>query len=224
MEPPASSPASPPLSPPPLARPAPLPTTSGWAIAGFVCAFLFGVLGIIFSAIALSQIGKSNGRLKGKGLAIAGLVISIVVMVIGLLAAISIPAFTSYMQKSKTASEAKLQLRRMSHGARAAAGITDALPVGEAPPTPAERCCTKPGGRCAFDAAAWRTPAWEAIEFEGPSEGGSFQYSYRSTAERFVATAVGDLDCDGAEISYTITVDLVNGVPTVSEILTSGRD
>ena len=54
---------------------------SGMAIAGFVLSFLIPILGIIFSAIGLSQC--SNGR-KGRGLAIAGLVISIMWMLFSL--------------------------------------------------------------------------------------------------------------------------------------------
>jgi hypothetical protein len=48
------------------------------AIAGFVCAFLLPVLGIVFSAIGLSQTGRTGER--GRGLAIAGLSISIVLI------------------------------------------------------------------------------------------------------------------------------------------------
>lgn len=58
--------------------------TSGMAIAGFVLSFFCGLLGLIFSAVAMSQIKKSNGALKGNGLAIAGLVISIVAILINL--------------------------------------------------------------------------------------------------------------------------------------------
>ena len=61
---------------PPVQEPA-----NGMAIAGFVCSFFFQVLGIVFSAIGLSRANKSATK-KGRGLAIAGLVISIVSLVI----------------------------------------------------------------------------------------------------------------------------------------------
>ena len=62
--------------------------TNGMAIAGMVMGILslvaiccygfpFNLLGIIFSAIGLSQIKKSNPRQSGKGMAIAGLICSI---------------------------------------------------------------------------------------------------------------------------------------------------
>jgi hypothetical protein len=73
--------------PPPYPYPMPFAgqaRTSGMAITGFVLSFFCGLLGLIFSAIAMSQIKKSNGALKGGGLAIAGLVISIVAILINL--------------------------------------------------------------------------------------------------------------------------------------------
>lgn len=59
------------------------PQTSGWAIASLVCSiagwlgfWLVGhLLGVIFGHIALSEINSSDGRIEGRGLAMAGLVI-----------------------------------------------------------------------------------------------------------------------------------------------------
>ncbi|MHB1560289.1 MAG: GYF domain-containing protein [Isosphaeraceae bacterium] len=60
-----------------------MPQTSGLAIASLVLGLLwlcgFGsLLATIFGAVALSQIARSNGRILGKGMAIAGLVLGIV--------------------------------------------------------------------------------------------------------------------------------------------------
>lgn len=67
----------------------PLPNeTNGMAIAGFVCSF-FGwvaILGVVFSAIGLSRANKSITR-KGRGLAIAGLAISITSIVLNIILA-----------------------------------------------------------------------------------------------------------------------------------------
>ena len=52
--------------------------TNGMAIAGFVLAFFFSLLGLIFSVIGLR---KSDECGSGRGLAIAGIVLSIVGMV-----------------------------------------------------------------------------------------------------------------------------------------------
>jgi ABC-type xylose transport system permease subunit len=56
---------------------------NGLAVAGFVTSFLCGIIGLILSAIALSQINKSGQ--DGKGLAIAGIVIGAASMIIGVL-------------------------------------------------------------------------------------------------------------------------------------------
>lgn len=60
-----------------MSMPPAAPRNNGMAIAGFVLSFFCSPLGLIFSAIGLSQINKDPSQ-GGKGLAIAGLVISIV--------------------------------------------------------------------------------------------------------------------------------------------------
>jgi type IV pilus assembly protein PilA len=74
--------------------------TSGKAIASLVCGLLIFipmafVAAIIFGHLALSEIRKSAGRLKGEGLAMAGLVLGYVwvagIPIILILAAIAIP-------------------------------------------------------------------------------------------------------------------------------------
>lgn len=73
--------------------------TSGKAIASLVCGiinvFPLSVVAIILGHISLSEIGKSAGRLKGRGMAIAGLVLGylgvVAIPFILILAAIAIP-------------------------------------------------------------------------------------------------------------------------------------
>lgn len=54
--------------------------SNGLAIAGFICAFFFPLLGLIFSCIGLNHSKKMGG--DGKGLSIAGIVISVLAIVI----------------------------------------------------------------------------------------------------------------------------------------------
>jgi peptidyl-prolyl cis-trans isomerase B (cyclophilin B) len=56
--------------------------TNGFAIASLVCSFFCTPLGLIFGFVGLSQI-NSRGQ-QGRGLAIAGIVISIVSLVIAI--------------------------------------------------------------------------------------------------------------------------------------------
>ena len=79
-------PMGPPPMGPPMAAPPHGPTrTSGMAIAGFVLSFFCGLLGLIFSIMGLNEVKRSNGTVGGGGLATAGIIISIVGMVIGLI-------------------------------------------------------------------------------------------------------------------------------------------
>lgn len=71
----------------------PRPKTNSFAMAGmilgilsFVCCFkfLFGVVGLVFSLIGLSQINRHPEAYEGRGLAITGLVLSIVGLLLGI--------------------------------------------------------------------------------------------------------------------------------------------
>jgi len=61
---------------------------SKMAIAGFICSFFSSLLGWIFSGIGLHNIAKYD--LKGKGLSIAGIIISSVNFIIGMIIIIAI--------------------------------------------------------------------------------------------------------------------------------------
>ena len=86
-------------TPPPTPAPVGPQQTSGKAIISLVCGiinvFPLFVVAIIFGHLALSEIKKSAGRLKGEGLAIAGLVMGylgiVAIPFILIVAAIAIP-------------------------------------------------------------------------------------------------------------------------------------
>jgi hypothetical protein len=83
----ASASSPPPLTFGSLATTPPAPT-SGMAIAGFTCSILglvccgcgpiFSTLGLVLSAVALSQISKDPSKYSGRGLAMAGIIIALV--------------------------------------------------------------------------------------------------------------------------------------------------
>ena len=90
----------PPLQPTTASGPAAPEKTSGLAIASLIFGLLFlffplSIVAIVFGHISLSQIKKSAGRLGGKGLAIAGLVLGYLgvamIPLILIIAAIAIP-------------------------------------------------------------------------------------------------------------------------------------
>lgn len=215
------------------------------AIAGFVCAFVCGLVGVILSAIAMSQIGKSNGRLTGKGLAIAGLVISIVstVWMVGVLSAVAIPAFMEYMNKSR-GSEGQIQLNRLGKAAKAT--YSSGYSTLPAVITPSTNACavatTKKFAKGSWPVLAAGTPVtlWDFYEF---SIDDAFQFNYGvssgNTTTNFTAYAIADLNCNlgtgslSAPAADTATADtttyfLTGGVdnsnPSLSTITKMGKD
>ncbi|BBY61411.1 peptidylprolyl isomerase [Mycolicibacterium sarraceniae] len=85
-----------PYGPGPYPYPVPQPT-NGMAVAALICAFVFAPLGIVFGHISLSQIKKSGE--EGRGLAIAGLVISYLVTVVSIVALIAGIALFSWVAR-----------------------------------------------------------------------------------------------------------------------------
>ena len=75
------------------------PETSGKAIASLIFGFLFifppsSILAIVFGHLSYSEIGRSAGRLKGKGMAVAGLSLGyfgVALVPLLIIAAIAIP-------------------------------------------------------------------------------------------------------------------------------------
>jgi hypothetical protein len=84
--------------PPPPGQPAypvapPQPQRmSGLAITGFILAFVLPLIGFILSLIAIFQTGA--GRARGRGLAIAGVIISVIIMAVAIVAIIAVSKST----------------------------------------------------------------------------------------------------------------------------------
>ena len=155
----------------------------------------------------------------------------IVVAIIGILAAVAIPAFLDYMKRSR-ATEAgeqlnaigKLQKRAYGDNSSFTQGTATQLPV----PPSTNSCCGGTGGivgntgtaitnRCTGDPKSFSTDAtWSAMGFSVGEES-SYVYDYTSAAATaFTAHANGDTDCDKAIATYTLlgTLDAA-GNPSV---------
>ncbi len=133
---------------------------------------------------------------------------------VGMMAAVAVPAFMDYMKKSKK-SEAVVQLTKLGKSAKLYYATNAAFPVLDAPLTPPIKCCEGPRGTCGPAGAGWRSQAWTELDFQ-IDEPTLFQYRAHSTATAFDAEAVGDLDCDGAEVTYKLHVEAGQGAPTVT--------
>jgi hypothetical protein len=86
--------------------------TNTMAILGLIFAFVFSPLGIVFSAIGLSQIKKR--REGGRGLAIAGLILSIVFLLFTL--AFVVFAFAMVQEAAETAAAEETQAAAVVEG------------------------------------------------------------------------------------------------------------
>ena len=147
----------------------------------------------------------------------------IVVAIIGILAAVAIPAFMDYMKRSKK-TEASLQLNKIGKNSKRAYMESSQYVVGTTPftPTPVvagKGCCGGGGAspnHCAKNPSSFTADAtWRALDFE-IDEDTLFYYSYTGTATTYTAVAIGDLDCDGTEITYTLAGTATNGQPAYS--------
>jgi type IV pilus assembly protein PilA len=129
----------------------------------------------------------------------------IVVAIIGILAAVAIPAFMDYMKKGKR-SEAELNLNAIGKSAKTYYTEHSQFPQTASPGlTPAAACCGQPGNKCVVNAADWTGVAsWDALDFQ-ITEPNYFQYNYTTSAtDVMAATATGDLDCDTTTVTYTL--------------------
>ena len=185
------------------------PRTSGLAIAGFVISFFCGLVGLILSILAYNDCKKSRGIVKGEGLAVAGIAISILSLLLAVLAAVAIPRFMSYMRKTKTI-EATVKLDQLERSFKDYYVVHATFPRVTAPLTPAASCCDGPNRKCVTSPADWAHPAWQAIDFriDAPSY---FQYGFRADGNSVEVIAVGDLDCDGKQVTYMLHIHAPNG-------------
>jgi hypothetical protein len=204
----------------------PVYRTSSLAIAGFVCSFFCGLVGLILSIMGRNECKRSGGTVGGEGLALAGIIISslhFVAGVLGIAAAIAIPAFMDTMHKTKR-SESELMLSRIEKAAVIYATTNGEFPRGAAPLTPATPCCEGGPDRKCLDVASWQSPAWRELDFS-IDDRHRFQYSYESDGKTFTGRAIGDLDCDSSAITYEIRgVIGDSGVPTFSRHGPIGQD
>ena len=107
--------------------------------------------------------------------------------------------------------EAELQLEAIQKGVKAYFIENAGFPLGESPLTPATPCCEsdRTDRKCAPDPAQW-TKVWEELAFS-IDEPHLYRYAYNGTATAFTAIAVGDLDCDATESTYTLEGTVKDG-------------
>jgi len=153
----------------------------------------------------------------------------IVVAIIGILAAVAIPAFMKYIKKSRS-SEAGQFLKKISDSSRAyfmapkytdgaeVSSLTATVKIRQFPDavtlTPDSGCCAAGGSnaKCSPADGDWAQASWEALDFR-MVDPHYYAYAYEGggTTSNFTAKATGDLDCDGTTSLFTLYAEVVDG-------------
>jgi prepilin-type N-terminal cleavage/methylation domain-containing protein len=137
----------------------------------------------------------------------------IVVAIIGIIAAIAVPAFSKYIKKSRTAEVAEFLNKEWAGSVTYymtdfSDGKSGALPrqfpgpsgTWEVSGTGAADCCQMSNGRCPGNASVWAGDGvWLALKFSIPDEH-TYMPGYSGvdsgTSAKFTAYARGNLNCD----------------------------
>ncbi|HEY4058741.1 MAG TPA: hypothetical protein VGM39_19140 [Kofleriaceae bacterium] len=179
-----------------------------------------GLMAIIGAAYAKDYAAKLKPKREGNRLSAgftfdagAGSDVMMMTSVVGIMAAVAVPAFMDYMKKSKK-TESALQLNKIGKNLKVYYITNASFPVGDTTLSPAESCCMGPNHKC-FDPSAWTQKAWQDLDFQ-IDEPHLFQYRYHSDGKTAIAEAVGDLDCDGVSITYRLDATADAGNPNIT--------
>ncbi|HJX63872.1 MAG TPA: prepilin-type N-terminal cleavage/methylation domain-containing protein [Polyangia bacterium] len=132
----------------------------------------------------------------------------IVVAIIGILAAVAIPAFTRYVKKSRTAEAVgylnkewagSLSYYETDHMQSGGTALAKQFPGPTGAWAQASECGCLTGQRCGTSSTAWASAVWLALNFSIP-DAHNYMPGYSGlatgTAATFTAYAKGDLNCD----------------------------
>jgi prepilin-type N-terminal cleavage/methylation domain-containing protein len=134
----------------------------------------------------------------------------IVVVILGILAAVAIPAFTRYVKRSKT-SEATGNIAKIYQGELTYyQGATERTPSAEFITAAANPAAAPTQTKYAVNTPAWNATGWREVGFSLDS-GHYYQYAATGGNAGFTASAVGNLDGDGTNSTFSRQGTIVAG-------------
>lgn len=169
------------------------PKGNALAIVALVMSAMFFLPLVPLVGLVLGIVAIATGRSKPISI-IAICLGALFTLMMGVYAAIAIPAFLEFIERSKQA-EARANLGSLANAA-AALDENQAAQLPDADWTPAGNACALPHHKFPADAAAWQREPWRTLGFQ-PYGSLYFQYRVTRVSGGFRAEARADLKCDG---------------------------